>query len=154
VSKSLASWRSCSWLAGSPHAVDHAPALGGRALRDLVGPAQHMGVGVHLQEFARLVQLPLGQRAVPGPDGHVGDGVVVAHHVAVLGQAAVQHVHLALDLHGVAVDGVLDLDGRVGIEVPEAAAQERRAAHLPEQPDRHSARAACVGRKAPNFSAR
>ena len=34
VSKSLASWRSCSWLAGRPEgAVDHAAALHGRARR-------------------------------------------------------------------------------------------------------------------------
>ena len=32
------------------------------------------------------------------------------------------------------VDGVLDLRRRVGVEVAEAAAEERRAAHLPEQP--------------------
>jgi hypothetical protein len=63
VSKSLASWRSCSWLAGSPHTVDHAAALHRRALGDLVGPADHVGVLVHRQELARAVQLALDQRA-------------------------------------------------------------------------------------------
>src|SRR5690625_1813336 len=52
----------------------------------------------------------------------------------IVGQVAVEHVQLALGFHGVTVDGVLDLDRRIGVEMPEATAQKRRGAGLPEQP--------------------
>jgi hypothetical protein len=51
-----------------------------------------------------------------------------------LRQLAVQHVELALDFHRIAVDRVLQLLRRIGIEVAEAAAQQGRGTHLPEQP--------------------
>jgi hypothetical protein len=51
-----------------------------------------------------------------------------------LGQAAVEHIQLALGFHREAVDRVFDLARRIGVEMPEAAAQVGRAAHLPEQP--------------------
>jgi len=123
-------------LAGglAEHAVDHAAASHGGAPGDRVAPAHHVRVFLNLQELARSVQRALHQIAVPGPDRHVGDRVVVAHHVRAIGQVAIQDVELALHLHRVAIDGVLELLGRVGIEVAESAAQERRAAHLPEQP--------------------
>jgi hypothetical protein len=89
---------------------------------------------MHRQEFTRAIELPLGQRTVPRPGGDIGQGVVVPRQVAAFGQQPVEHVHLPLDLHRIAVDGVLQLLGRIGIEVPEAAAQEGRTAHLPEQP--------------------
>mmetsp|Transcript_1028 Transcript_1028/g.2629 ORF Transcript_1028/g.2629 Transcript_1028/m.2629 type:complete len:265 (-) Transcript_1028:326-1120(-) len=93
-----------------------------------------MGVLVHRQELPGTVEHALDQRAIPGPGGHVGNRVVLAGQIAALGQQAVQHVELALDLHRIAVDRVGLLGGRVGIEVAEAAAEEGRAAHLPEQP--------------------
>jgi hypothetical protein len=46
----------------------------------------------------------------------------------------IEYVELAFDLHGKAIDGVFDLERRVTVEMTEAAAQIRRAAHLPEQP--------------------
>ncbi len=46
----------------------------------------------------------------------------------------VEHVELALHLHRVAVDGIFDVDGRIGIEMAETAAEEGGRAHLPEQP--------------------
>ena len=74
---------------------------------------------------------------------------------SLVGELAVEHVELALHLHGEAVDRVFDLDRRIGVEVAEAAAEIGRAAHLPEQPvQRLGALAGSVGRKAPNFSAR
>jgi len=76
-------------------------------------------------------------------------------HIAMVSQVAVQHVHLSLGLHGVAVDGVFDLDRRIGVEVAKAAAEEGALPTCQNSQDRHSARAAgSVGRKAPNFSAR
>jgi hypothetical protein len=124
VSKSLASWRSCSWLAGSPctRLTMRPRRTAGRCA--ISRPSAARSCRCAPAGTRRLRSEALGQLPVPGPDGHVGDGVVVAGHVAGLGQAAVQHVHLALDFHGVAVDGVLDLFRRVGIEVAETAAQE------------------------------
>ena len=58
----------------------------------------------------------------------------VASDEAVISQLAVEYVELALDLHGVTVDRVLVFLRRVGIEMPETAAEERRRTHLPEQP--------------------
>src|SRR3546814_14917405 len=49
-------------------------------------------------------------------------------------QPAVEHVHLPLHLHRIAIDRIFLLDGRIGIEMAEAAAQKGRAAHLPHQP--------------------
>src|SRR5699024_10850089 len=46
----------------------------------------------------------------------------------------VEHVKLAFCFHGVTVDGVLDLDRRVVIEMPEATAEQGGRPGLPEQP--------------------
>src|SRR5581483_10582874 len=116
------------------NAVDHAAALHRGALRELVGPALHVLVFVQGEDFAGAVNEPLGERAVPRPGRHVGDGVLVACKIFVVGEPAVEHVHLPLHLHGVTVDGIFDFGRRIGIEVAEAAAEERRRAHLPEQP--------------------
>ena len=120
------------WLAHE--AIDHAATPHGWPLGDLVCPAQHMSVGLNLQEFTGFVQLALDQRAVPGPHRHVGNGVLVSRQKRTLGKAAVEHVQLALDLHRVPVDRVFDFCWCVSIEVPKPSAQKRRAAHLPEQP--------------------
>ena len=93
-----------------------------------------MRVLLDLQELARAVEQALRHLPVPGPDRDVGHRVVVAGDVAPGGQQPVEHIELALGLHRVAVDRVLELFRRVGIEMPEAAADEGRAAHLPEQP--------------------
>ena len=119
------------------HAVHHAATAHGRALGNFVGPANHVGVLRHLQKLPGFVQLPLGHAAVPRPNGNVGNGVGVARHKLAVGQALVQHIHLALHLHGKTVNRVFHLERRVGIKVPKTTAQVRRAAHLPEQP-RHA----------------
>src|SRR6185312_16256653 len=41
---------------------------------------------------------------------------------------------LPLHLHGESIDGVFNLRRRVGVEMSKAAAEIRRASHLPEQP--------------------
>src|SRR3546814_4929147 len=69
-----------------------------------------------------------------GPDRHVGDRVRAAGHVLVVRQVPIEDVELALGLHRETVDGVFDLDRRIGVEMPEAAAEIGGAAHLPEQP--------------------
>jgi hypothetical protein len=74
------------------------------------------------------------QAAIPGPGRHVGDRVGVAAQEPALGEVAVENVELPLHLHGVAIDGILELLGRIGVEVAEAAPQEGRAGHLPEEP--------------------
>ena len=44
---------------------------------------------------------------LPGPYGHVGDGVLVAGEEFVVCEPPVEHVELPLDLHGEPVDWVL-----------------------------------------------
>jgi hypothetical protein len=132
----------------TPHAVDAAPALHRRARRDGRGPTLHVGVFVHRKEFTRVVGLAFHHQAVPGVNGDVGNAVVVTRHVGPLGQVAVQHVELALDLHGEAVDGVFELLGRVGVKVAETTAQVGRRTHLPEQPiERFGARGGALGQQ-------
>ena len=116
------------------HAVDHPSAFHGRSSEDGVRPALHVRVILHRQEFRRAVAPTLGEAAIPGKHRHVGDGVVGARKIFVLGKASVEHIELALYLHREAVDRVFDLDWRIGVEVAEAAAEIGRAAHLPEQP--------------------
>ena len=118
--------------AGDP--VDFASALHGRALGHFIGPTQDVGVFVHAQKLAAFVHLPFGGGAIPRPNGHVGNGVGVATDEAVVRQALVQHVQLAFDLHGKAVNGVFDFERCVGIEMAKAATQIGRTAHLPKQP--------------------
>jgi hypothetical protein len=68
--------------------------------------------------------------------------------VRALGQALIEHIELALDLHRITIDRVFDLARRVRIEVAEAAAEERCCAHLPEQPRQAlGARGAASGEK-------
>ena len=63
----------------------------------------------------------------------VGNGVLLACQIKALGQATVEHVQLALDIHRVPVICAFDLDRRVGIKMAKASAQKRRTAHLPEE---------------------
>ena len=65
-------------------AIDHATALGGWPLGNLVRPAQHIRIGLNLQELARFVQLTLDQGSIPGPNRHVGDGVLISGQVGTL----------------------------------------------------------------------
>ena len=85
-----------------------------------------VGIFVHRQKLARLVQLALNQRAVPRVDGDVGDAVFITRHEHPISQVAVQHIELSLDFHGEAVDGVFEFLGRVGIEMPKPTAEVRR----------------------------
>src|SRR5690606_972656 len=74
------------------------------------------------------------QRAVPRPDRHVGDGIILAADEAMLGKLAIEYVKLTLYLHREAIDGIFKFLRRIGVEMPEAAAKIRGRAHLPEQP--------------------
>ncbi len=81
--------------------------------------------------------------------------IFIACHVTVFGEMTIEHVHLALGFHRKAVDGVFDVDRRIGIEV--AKPPPRKGAEPICQKSQFSAsvRALCsFGRKAPNFSAR
>mmetsp|Transcript_5457 Transcript_5457/g.15163 ORF Transcript_5457/g.15163 Transcript_5457/m.15163 type:complete len:340 (-) Transcript_5457:32-1051(-) len=116
-------------------AVHHPAALDGGALCDQLRPGEHVRVGLHLQELAGVVEPPQHEVAHPRPDRHVGDGVLLPADVrAPSSEVLVQHVEQPLRLHGVPVDGILDLDRGVVEEVPEAATNERRAPHLPHEP--------------------
>src|SRR5712664_730397 len=51
----------------APGAVDHASALDARAFGNGIGPALHVLVRVHIEEFAGAIEHALGQTAVPRP---------------------------------------------------------------------------------------
>src|SRR5690606_30882202 len=112
----------CRGIAGG--GVDHGAALDGGPLADLVRPSPDVLVFVHRQEIADIVIGVLCRKAaVPRPDRHVRDRILVSGHVFVVRQMAVEDVHLALYLHGVAIDGIFDLHRRIGVKVPKAAAE-------------------------------
>lgn len=115
-------------------AVDDASALDGRAVADILRPAQHVFIAPGVEELRRVIDIAQHYVAIPRPDSHIGDGVLLAGHIATAGELFVQHVELAFSFHRKAVDRVLDLHWRIVIEVAEAAAEERRRALQPEQP--------------------
>src|SRR5690554_2864887 len=115
-------------------AVDHSSTLYRRARFDLPGPAKYVDVLLHLKELTGIIEPPQRQLSIPGPDGDIGNGVLITGKIARLRQAALQDVELTLGLHGETIDGVLHLERRIGVEVTEAAAKIGGAAHLPEQP--------------------
>ena len=75
-------------------AVDHAPALDGRALADFFRPAREVFILVRLQELARVVVGCAIQHAVavPRPDRHIGDRVFVAGDELIVRKLPVEHV--------------------------------------------------------------
>src|SRR5258708_24241026 len=66
----------------APGAVDHAPALPSRALGDRAGPPLHVLECLDLKEFARTIQRPLREAAIPGPHRDVRDGIIVASKIS------------------------------------------------------------------------
>ena len=52
--------------------------IDGGTVADLVGPTQEVLVFVDREELAGALHDSLGDAAVPGPHGHIGDGIVVA----------------------------------------------------------------------------
>ncbi len=118
----------------SPGPVHLAPANNRRAGIDLLGPGQEVLVFVNGEEFRRVIGAAKNHSAIPGEDRHVGDGVVVTGDVGAISQRLVEDVKLALGFHCEAIDGVLVLFRRIGVEMAEAAAKIRGGSHLPEQP--------------------
>lgn len=54
-----------------------------------------------LEELAAVaIDVVVDEPAIPGPGGHVGDGIFLARQVAIVRQVTVEHVELALGLHG------------------------------------------------------
>src|SRR5262249_6126507 len=105
-------------------AVDHPPALDGRALADFLRPARQVLIFVRLQELARIVVGGAVQHAVavPRPDRHIGDRIFVAGDETMVREVLVEHIQEPFHLHCKTVDGVFDLHRSIGIEMPEAAA--------------------------------
>src|SRR5690606_35970947 len=118
----------------APGTVDFAAALYCRTLPDLFSPAQHVSIGVGLEELRSLIHLVSRYSAVPGPDGHVGNTVFFPRHIAMLRQLPVEHIQLTFGFHGVAVDRVFEFLRRIGVKMTEAASKQRSATHLPDQP--------------------
>lgn len=115
-------------------AVDHPAPLNGGPLGNRLCPADDMNVLLPLQELTRTVLCALRQAAIPGPNRHIGDRVLIASHILVFREVPIQHVQLALRFHREPVDRILNLDRRVMIEMTEPTADVGRTTHLPEQP--------------------
>src|SRR5690554_5053398 len=118
----------------APGTVDLAAALYRGPYGDLLGPVHEVGIALGIEELGGAVHLVGHYAAIPGPDSHIGNTVLLTRHIAMPGQLPIEHIELALDLHGVAVDRVLELLRCVGIEMTEATTEQRSAPHLPEQP--------------------
>jgi len=82
-------------------AVDHSPALDGRALTDFFCPACQVFIFVRLQESARVVVGGAVQHAVavPRPDRHIGDRIFVAGDELIARKLPVEHVELTFHFH-------------------------------------------------------
>ena len=106
-----------------------------RSRIDLLRPALNIGVALHIQKFPGANIGPVQRNpAIPGPDRNIGDRILIASDIFMFAKLPVEHVELPLHLHRVAVDGIFYLFRRIGEEMAKAPAQQRRAAHLPEQP--------------------
>src|SRR6185295_11831674 len=114
--------------------VDHPAALDGRPFGYRSCPADDMSILMPLQKLARTVLCPLRQAAIPGPNRHIGDRILIACHVLVVLEVTIEHIQQALGLHREAVDRILNFDRRVMIEMTKATTDVRRTSHLPEQP--------------------
>mmetsp|Transcript_79226 Transcript_79226/g.220257 ORF Transcript_79226/g.220257 Transcript_79226/m.220257 type:complete len:204 (-) Transcript_79226:54-665(-) len=89
----------------------------------------------HVQKLCGSVELTKNNIPQPRPGCHVGDRVLLPAHIwPPAREVLVQHVEQPFRLHGVSVDGVLDLDWSVVVKVSEAPADEGGAAHLPHEP--------------------
>ena len=95
-----------------------------------------MVIARYIQELGGIVGPSQHKIAVPGIDCHVGQRIL-SRHPLMLRQMPIQHVQLALGFHRIAVDRVFLLGWRIGVEMPEASAHERRGSHLPEEPAEH-----------------
>src|SRR6476469_7842253 len=87
------------------------------------------------QEGVRaFVCLAERELAVPRPDPDIGDRIIRAGDIFAVRKAAVENVELAFGFHRIAVDRIFNLYRGISEEMAEAAAQEGRTAHLPEEP--------------------
>jgi len=82
----------------TPGAVNHHTPFDRRPVGNGIRPAQYMGVAIGFQEFSGVIDLVLNQPAIPGPNGHIGDAVLVTGDIGPLGQGAIEQIELALDL--------------------------------------------------------
>src|SRR5690554_723832 len=76
----------------APGTVDLAAALYCGPYGDLLGPAHEVGIALRIEEFGGAVHLVGHYAAIPGPDGHVGDAVLVPGDIGVVGQLPIEHV--------------------------------------------------------------
>mmetsp|Transcript_4490 Transcript_4490/g.13296 ORF Transcript_4490/g.13296 Transcript_4490/m.13296 type:complete len:264 (+) Transcript_4490:69-860(+) len=113
-------------------------ALEGLPLPKPCQPGGHVLVAREVQE-ARGVVTPLDADN-PRGDRHVRDGVLAPAYVFLrlaicrATQVLVEHVQLALHLHGEAIDAIFDLNWCVLVEVPKATPEKGCGAHLPHEP--------------------
>ena len=128
VSKSLTSWRSRNCSSGGPLArLTIRPRLtAGRFPISFVQRVRFLYSCV-CRNLPRVVVGGAVHHAVavPRPDRHIGDCILVAGDELIVRELPVEHVELAFQLHCKTVDGVFDFHRSVGVEMPEAAAPDR-----------------------------
>ena len=78
---------------------------------------------MYLQKDGGVVSPLIDNAFDPWVDGHVGNRVLVTAHIFsdAFTQVPVQNIHLTLGLHGKPVDGILDFDWCVFVEVTKPA---------------------------------
>jgi hypothetical protein len=54
-------------------------------MENFISPSQKILVTLNLQKLTRVIGFAQHQVAVPGPSGHVGDGVFITPKISVLG---------------------------------------------------------------------
>ena len=118
----------------SPRPVDSPTPFDWRSGIDLIRPANHIEVGLSLDEFAPTVHILCRQCTVPRENSHIGDRIVVAAQKLAFTKTLIQHVKLTFDLQGKAVDCIFYLLWGVSIKMSKATPQLGSAAHLQEQP--------------------
>src|SRR5690349_7787308 len=103
-----------------------------RSGEDRVSPPLDMPIFIHRQEFGCAIEPAFHKSAVPGETGNISDRIFAACQMFIVGQSPVQYVEQAFRFHGKTVDSVFNPGGCISVEVPKAASDIGRAAHLPE----------------------
>mmetsp|Transcript_12658 Transcript_12658/g.21509 ORF Transcript_12658/g.21509 Transcript_12658/m.21509 type:complete len:234 (+) Transcript_12658:88-789(+) len=122
----------------APHLVDLASSNHSRTFTDFLRPSDDIAVLIRIKKFSRTaIHRPQHQSSIPRKDGHICNGVLIAHHVFIVGQMLIQYIQLTFRFHSKAVDGVFQLDGGVAVKMAKTTTEIGSCTNLPEQPIQH-----------------